>query len=78
MAKGYNGDNILVNDPGYTTTSYTLPQIVNGNTGVYTINKLPNFINNWWLDISEYFTGPAQLEFPPVKIPHENGNIRIN
>jgi hypothetical protein len=35
LAHGYSGDNILVNDPGYTTTSYTLSQIVDGQNGIY-------------------------------------------
>lgn len=37
LAHGHSGDNILVNDPGYSTTSYPLSQIVNGNTGVYRV-----------------------------------------
>lgn len=37
LAHGHSGDNILVNDPGYSTTSYTLSQIVNGNSGVYRV-----------------------------------------
>lgn len=37
LAHGYSGDNILVNDPGYSTTSYSLSQIVNGQTGVYRV-----------------------------------------
>lgn len=37
LAHGYSGDNILVNDPGYSTSSYTLSQIVNGNNGIYTV-----------------------------------------
>lgn len=37
LAKGYSGDNILVNDPGYSTASYSLSQIVNGQTGVYRV-----------------------------------------
>jgi ABC-type bacteriocin/lantibiotic exporter with double-glycine peptidase domain len=41
LAKSYSGDNIVVNDPGYSTTSYSLSSIVNGNTGVYTVSKLP-------------------------------------
>ncbi len=45
LAHGYNGDNILVNDPGFSTTEYSLSQIVNGNTGVYTVNKVPAFLN---------------------------------
>lgn len=35
LAHGYSGDNILVNDPGYSTTSYSLSQIVNGQNGIY-------------------------------------------
>ena len=30
LAHSYSGDNIKVNDPGYSTSSYTLSQIVNG------------------------------------------------
>jgi hypothetical protein len=37
LAHGYSGDNILVNDPGFSTTSYTLSQIVNGQNGVYRV-----------------------------------------
>lgn len=37
LAHGYSGDNILVNDPGFSTTSYTLSQIVNGQNGVYKV-----------------------------------------
>lgn len=35
LAHGYSGDNILVNDPGYSTTAYSLGQIVDGQNGVY-------------------------------------------
>jgi ABC-type bacteriocin/lantibiotic exporter with double-glycine peptidase domain len=41
LAYGYNGDNILVNDPGYSTTSYTLSQIVEGQNGVYALTSSP-------------------------------------
>ena len=41
LAHGYSGDNILVNDPGYSTTSYALSQIVNNNNGVYSVSRLP-------------------------------------
>jgi len=51
LATGYQGDTINVNDPGYISVSYTLSQIVNGNTGVYTLNKLPNFLTSWLLSI---------------------------
>lgn len=39
LAYAYNGDNILVNDPGYTTTSYTLSQIVDGQNGIYRVGN---------------------------------------
>lgn len=39
LAYGYNGDNILVNDPGYATTSYTLSQIVDGQNGIYRVGN---------------------------------------
>ena len=37
LATGYSGDNIMVNDPGYPTTSYALSQIVDGQNGVYAL-----------------------------------------
>jgi hypothetical protein len=39
LAHSYNGDNINVNDPGFTTTSYTLSQIVDGQNGVYKVGN---------------------------------------
>ena len=41
LAYTYSGDNILVNDPGYSTTSYSLSQIVNGNSAVYSVSRIP-------------------------------------
>lgn len=43
LAHGYSGDNILVNDPGYSTTSYTLSQIVDGQNGVFRVGNA-NFL----------------------------------
>jgi hypothetical protein len=37
LATGYSGDNIMVNDPGYPTTSYALSQIVDGHNGAYAL-----------------------------------------
>jgi ABC-type bacteriocin/lantibiotic exporter with double-glycine peptidase domain len=62
LAYGYSGDNILVNDPGYSTTSYSLSQIVNGNSGVYSVNKLPDFLNNRIISIQETFNQVFGLE----------------
>jgi len=54
LATSFQGDTIYVNDPGYSTTYYTLAQIVNGNTGVYTLNRMPNFLTSWLLSIEEF------------------------
>jgi hypothetical protein len=62
LAHGYNGDNILVNDPGYSTTSYTLSEIVNGNTGVYTVNQMPNWFNNIIYSIQEFFSVSTEAQ----------------
>ena len=39
LATGYSGDNIFINDPNYTTPSYTLDEIVYKNNGVYSIKS---------------------------------------
>ena len=39
LAYAYNGDSILVNDPGDSTTSYNLNEIVNGQNGVYRVGN---------------------------------------
>ena len=35
LAYAYSGDTIMVNDPGYSTTSYAISQIVDGQNAVY-------------------------------------------
>ena len=52
LAHGYNGDNILVNDPGYSTTAYSLSQIVNGQNGVFSVG---NGGNKFWSTIYKLF-----------------------
>lgn len=54
LAHSYNGDSIQVNDPGYSTTAYSLGEIVNGNTGVYTVAKIPQWLNNWYYNVEDY------------------------
>ena len=39
IAYAYNGDNILINDPNYTTPSYSLAEIVDGQNGVYSVKS---------------------------------------
>jgi ABC-type bacteriocin/lantibiotic exporter with double-glycine peptidase domain len=41
LATGISGNTIYVNDPGYSTTSYSMSEIVAGNTGSYRISKGP-------------------------------------
>lgn len=55
LAHGYSGDNILVNDPGYSTTEYALNAIVNGNTGVYSVNRMPMWFNDIIASFQEFF-----------------------
>jgi ABC-type bacteriocin/lantibiotic exporter with double-glycine peptidase domain len=57
LAYGYNGDNINVNDPGYQTNVYALNTIVNGNTGVYSLNTMPDFIMSWYYNAEELLYG---------------------
>ena len=40
LATGYSGNDIKVNDPGYSTTAYPLSQIKDGNNGVYSVSKV--------------------------------------
>ena len=41
LAHGYNGNNILVNDPGFEVASYSLSEIVDGQNGVYKVGNSP-------------------------------------
>lgn len=77
LATGYSGDTIYVNDPGYSVESYTLSQVVNGRTAVYTsTNSMPDFITNFIIDISEFlrfFIGSkVESSFIPAPIPDED------
>ena len=39
LATSMSGSTISVNDPGYSTTSYTLSEIVAGNSGLYRVGN---------------------------------------
>lgn len=39
LATGYSGDNILVNDPGFSTPQYSMSEIVEGQCGVYKVGS---------------------------------------
>lgn len=39
LAHSYSGDNINVNDPGYSTTSYALNTIVDGQNAIYKVGN---------------------------------------
>jgi hypothetical protein len=55
LATGYSGDFIKVHDPVYQITSYHINEIMNGNTGAYSVNQMPDFFNNWINIIEETF-----------------------
>lgn len=44
LAHSYSGSAINVNDPGYSTTSYDLSQIVDGQNAVYGVTGLPGMM----------------------------------
>lgn len=54
LATGTSGSNILVNDPGYSTTSYALSQIVEGNNGVYSVSRMPAFVDYYYYTAANY------------------------
>lgn len=39
LITGYSGDNIIVNDPLYETSSYPLSDLADGQNGVYRITE---------------------------------------
>lgn len=39
LATGINGDSVSVNDPGYSTTFYTMDQIVENQVGIYKVGS---------------------------------------
>ncbi len=61
LAYSYSGDTIYVNDPGYSTTSYTLSQIVDGQNGIYSVNNggWYNWLQNLYSNL--YFGYVRQL-----------------
>ena len=77
LATGYSGDSIKVNDPGYSTTAYSLNEVVNGNTGVYTVTKLPYFLHSWIYDVKELLSlVEKKNDIPPTYVYHEAENLR--
>jgi hypothetical protein len=75
LATGYSGNSINVNDPGYTTASYDLSQVVNGNTGLYTVNRMPSFVNSWLLTVENLVFGEDRRTSPEPKLHNENIKI---
>ena len=57
LAHSYNGDNIMVNDPGYSVSSYSLSAIVDGQNGVYSVGNgyLRKHTNSPFLDFGFMF-----------------------
>lgn len=51
LVTGVSGSTVFVNDPGYSTTSYTLSQIVEGNTGSYRVSNGFDILHTLMQDI---------------------------
>ena len=66
LAHGYSGDNILVNDPGFSTNAYSLSQIVNGNTAIYAVAKVPAFWSELFGQVKEKLFSFLGIEEPMV------------
>ena len=69
LAKGYSGNDILVNDPGYSKTSYPISGIVDGNSGVYKVSKMPAFLRNLYYSIDGFITKTFHLQREEISSP---------
>ena len=57
LATGYSGNSIHVNDPGYSTTSYDINSIVNGQNAVYAVVGSGEEYENTNMDHQHLFLG---------------------
>lgn len=62
LATGYSGDNIKVNDPGYSVSSYPISGIVDGNNGVYKQSGTPEFLRKWYYFIEDFIYETFPIE----------------
>lgn len=69
LAYAYNGDNIIINDPNYTTPYYNLSEIVDGQSGVYSVGngayqnilgKFTEIFSKWQWYIPQLFPKTSQ------------------
>jgi hypothetical protein len=76
LATRISGDTVYVNDPGYSVTSYKVSDVTTRGVLAFTPNRLPNFITNFIIDISEFlrFLIGSQEESPflPAPIPDDD------
>merc|ERR1739838_1157417 len=56
------GDNIKVNDPGYSVSSYPISGIVDGNNGVYKQSGTPEFLRKWYYFIEDFIYEKFPIE----------------
>lgn len=65
-----SGSTIQVNDPGYSTTSYTLSEIVSNNSGLYRVSGSPILgVMIWELEFLLNIDGKRE------KLMHADGGI---
>ncbi len=46
LATEFMGNTIYVNDSGFSNTSYSLSEVIDGNTGVYNVLRIPVFLDD--------------------------------
>ena len=62
LATSMSGSTIQVNDPGYSTTSYTLSEIVANNSGLYRVSGMPTIIGTMIQEIEFIFNVNGKRE----------------
>jgi hypothetical protein len=62
LATGMSGSTINVNDPGYSTTSYTLSEIVANNSGLYRVSGLPTLLGTMIWELEYLFNVDGKRE----------------
>lgn len=69
LATGISGSTVSVNDPGYSTSSYTLGEIVAGQTSIFKFTGSPSKLTmmiselEYILNVSEHQSETALIEF---------------
>jgi hypothetical protein len=71
LATSMSGSTISVNDPGYSTASYTLSEIVSGASGLYRVSGSPTLLGTMIGEIEYLFNVNGKRE----KMMHADGGL---